>query len=67
MMPELRNPISAMNSPTPPATAAYNSNGMAAMMSCRSPTSVSTRNATPEMNTAPSAASHETPMPFTTV
>ena len=39
MMPELRNPISAMNRPTPAATAAYSSSGMAEMMSWRTPSS----------------------------
>ena len=37
------------------------------MINCRIPTSVSTKNATPERNTAPSATCHSTPIPFTTV
>jgi hypothetical protein len=59
--------MKAMNSPTPAATAAYSSYGMVEMMSCRTPSAVSSRKATPERNTAPSAACHGTPMPFTTV
>src|SRR5215471_15392926 len=66
MMPELRKPMNAMNRPTPAATAAYNSNGIAERMSWRTPSSVSNRNATPDRNTAPSATCHGTPMPLTT-
>ena len=66
MMPELRNPISAMKSPTPAATAEYSSNGMVEMISWRTPRSVSTKKATPEMKTAPSAACQGTPIPLTT-
>ena len=37
------------------------------MIHCRIPTSVRIRKATPERKTAPSAVSHGTPMPLTTV
>ena len=67
MMPALRSPMNAMKSPTPAATAAYSSDGIAATIACRRPVSVRIKNATPERNTAPSAVCHGTPMPFTTV
>jgi hypothetical protein len=66
-IPELRNPMSAMNSPMPTATAAYNSTGMEDTIICRKPTAVKIRNAIPERKTAPSAVSQRTPMPFTTL
>jgi len=65
--PALWNPMKAMNRPTPAATAAYNSNGMAATINCRMPTAVRIRKATPETNTAPKAACQGIPMPLTTV
>ena len=65
-MPEFRNPMKAMKRPTPAATAECSSCGMAETMTCRTPSSVSRKNATPERNTAPSAACHGIPMPFTT-
>ncbi len=60
-------PMKAMNSPTPPATAANSDRGMALTTSCRTPATVRIRKATPERNTQPSAVSHGTPMPLTTV
>ena len=66
-MPELRSPMKAMNNPMPAATAEYSSNGIAAMIICRTPAKVKMRNATPERKTAPNAVSQGTPMPFTTV
>ena len=65
-IPELRRPIKAMKSPTPAATAACSSNGMAERMIWRTPSSVSRKKASPETNTAPSAACHGMPMPLTT-
>ena len=60
-------PMKAMKRPMPPATAANSERGMALTISCRAPTSVSTRNAAPEMNTQPSAVCQGTPRPLTTV
>ncbi len=65
--PESFNPMKAMNRPMPPATAANSETGMALMISCRTPTRVRTRKATPERKTQPSAVSQGTPMPLTTV
>ena len=56
-----------MNRPIPALTAAYNSEGIDAMIHWRTPVTVRIRNATPERNTAPSAVCQGTPMPFTTV
>ncbi len=67
MIPALRKPIVAMKSPIPAATAAYNSAGMASTINWRTPRNVRIRNAAPDRNTAPRAASHGIPMPFTTV
>ena len=51
-----------MNRPIPPATAANRCGGMAATISWRTPAKVSTRNATPEMKTQPSATGQGTPI-----
>jgi len=67
MIPELRNPMVAMNRPMPAATAAYSSGGIASTINCRIPTKVRIKNATPDRNTAPSAVSQGTPIPLTTV
>ncbi len=66
-IPALRKPIKAMNKPIPALTAAYKAGGIAAMITCRIPAKVRIRNATPDRKTAPSAVSHVTPIPFTTV
>ena len=63
IIPALRNPISAMNSPMPLATAAYISRGMESTIGRAAPASASTKNASPERNTAPNAVSHGTPIP----
>jgi hypothetical protein len=67
MTPASANPMNAMNSPTPPPTAENNERGTALMISCRTPETVSSKNAAPDKNTQPSAVCHGRPMPFTTV
>ena len=54
-IPAFLRPMKPMNSPIPPATAANRCTGIADTINWRTPVSVSTRNATPEMNTQPSA------------
>ena len=61
-MPAFFRPMKAMNRPMPPATAANRCGGIAAMISWRTPAKVSTRKATPEMKTQPSAVGQGTPM-----
>ena len=51
----------------PPPTAANSERGIASTISWRTPTTVSNKKMTPEMNTQPSAVCHGTFMPFTTV
>ena len=60
MMPELRKPMRAMNSPTPAATAEYSSAGSRATIIWRTPAAVRIRNATPDRKTAPSATRQST-------
>ena len=67
MTPASFRPMKAMNRPMPPATAANSERGMALTINWRTPTTVSTRKAAPDRNTQPSAVSHGTPMPLTTV
>ena len=50
----------------PTAVAAYSGRGIDSTIHRRTPTAVSSRNSTPDRNTAPSAVCHSTPMPFTT-
>ena len=64
MMPELRRPMNAMNKPTPAATAAYSSFGIADTINCLTPMTVRIKNATPDRNTAPRATCQGTPMPL---
>ena len=66
-IPAFFNPIKPMNSPIPPATAANSCCGMTATIICRTPVSVSSRKATPEISTQPSATGHGTPICWTTV
>ena len=65
--PASAKPMKAMNSPTPPATAANSDRGTAFMISWRTPSSVKIRKATPDRNTQPSAVCQATPMLLTTV
>ena len=67
MIPASFRPMKAMKRPMPPATAENSERGMAFTISWRAPIAVSTRKAAPEMKTQPSAVSHGTPMPLTTV
>ena len=59
--------MNAMNRPMPAAIAENKARGMALTISWRMPAKVSTRNATPEMKTSPSAVCQGTPIPCTTV
>ena len=65
--PAFFRPMKAMNRPMPAAVAASRGLGIERTISWRTPTSVSSRKAIPEMKTQPSAVSHGTPMPLTTV
>jgi hypothetical protein len=66
-MPESLRPMKPMNRPMPPATAAKRYCGIEVTISWRMPVSVSSRKATPEMNTQPSATGQGTPICCTTV
>lgn len=67
MMPEFFSPMNAMKSPIPTPIDDFNTSGTAPIMSFRIPVTVSTKNAIPEMNTAPRAVCQLSPCPSTTV
>lgn len=59
-------PMMARNRPTPAEIASFSECGIALTISSRIFRLVMATKITPEMNTAPSAVSHGTPMPLTT-
>ena len=65
--PDSFKPIMEINSPIPTVIATFIEAGIPTTIICRIDVSVKTRNTRPEMNTAPSAVCHDTPIPRTTV
>ncbi len=65
-MPALRSAISAKNMPMPTVMAVRIDAGMPLTIISRSLNTLTRINRQPEMNTAPSATSHDRPMPLTT-
>lgn len=66
-IPAVRSPRNARNVPMPAVIASLRLMGIAMTIALRAPMTLRTTNSTPEMNTAPSAVCHGTPIPCTTV
>ena len=66
-IPALRSPRKARKQPIPAMMASLRLCGIAMTVARRAPTTLRTTKSRPEMNTAPSAVRHGTPIPRTTV